>query len=188
VAEQEVTEKIAGDVREGMEKTQREFLLRQQLAAIRKELGDDSPEGTDDYRTASRTPTWPTGHAGRVAVGQDSACEIGVGHGGAVVDAEHDGQPQRVPAADEGFVQDAVLPDPLRLDLVGQQPGEVVVADRPGAQRGDPGDQDVPVGGVRPGSQSELRLLLNTWRQQKVRPARRVGTTHRSRQQPWTRS
>jgi ATP-dependent Lon protease len=51
VAEQEVTEKISNDVREGMEKTQREFLLRQQLAAIRKELGDDAPDGTDDYRT-----------------------------------------------------------------------------------------------------------------------------------------
>jgi ATP-dependent Lon protease len=41
VAEQEVSEKISNDVREGMEKTQREFLLRQQLAAIRKELGED---------------------------------------------------------------------------------------------------------------------------------------------------
>jgi len=50
VAEQDVTEKIAGDVREGMEKTQREFLLRQQLAAIRKELGESEPDGSDDYR------------------------------------------------------------------------------------------------------------------------------------------
>ncbi|HZZ50016.1 MAG TPA: endopeptidase La [Pseudonocardia sp.] len=50
VAEQEVTEKIADDVREGMEKTQREFLLRQQLAAIRKELGESEPDGGDDYR------------------------------------------------------------------------------------------------------------------------------------------
>lgn len=50
VAEQEVSEKISNDVREGMEKQQREFLLRQQLAAIRKELGEDDPEGTDDYR------------------------------------------------------------------------------------------------------------------------------------------
>lgn len=50
VAEQEVSEKISNDVREGMEKQQREFLLRQQLAAIRKELGEDDPEGSDDYR------------------------------------------------------------------------------------------------------------------------------------------
>ena len=34
------TEKIRKDVREGMDKQQREFLLRQQLAAIRKELGE----------------------------------------------------------------------------------------------------------------------------------------------------
>jgi ATP-dependent Lon protease len=33
-----------------MEKTQKEFLLRQQLAAIRKELGEGEPDGSDDYR------------------------------------------------------------------------------------------------------------------------------------------
>jgi ATP-dependent Lon protease len=53
VAEQDVAETIRNDVREGMEKQQREFLLRQQLAAIRKELAElggrpDSEE--DDYR------------------------------------------------------------------------------------------------------------------------------------------
>jgi ATP-dependent Lon protease len=51
IAEQEVTERITNDVREGLEKSQREFLLRQQLAAIRKELGEDEPDGTGDYRT-----------------------------------------------------------------------------------------------------------------------------------------
>ncbi|MEU3009264.1 endopeptidase La [Nocardia asteroides] len=51
IAEVEVTEKISEDVREGMEKSQREFLLRQQLNAIRKELGEDEPDGADDYRT-----------------------------------------------------------------------------------------------------------------------------------------
>ncbi len=50
LAEAEVTDKIGENVREGMEKTQREFLLRQQLAAIRKELGEGEPEGSDDYR------------------------------------------------------------------------------------------------------------------------------------------
>jgi ATP-dependent Lon protease len=51
LAEVEVSDKIRDDVREGMEKSQREFLLRQQLAAIRKELGEDEPEGAEDYRT-----------------------------------------------------------------------------------------------------------------------------------------
>ncbi|HKD97941.1 MAG TPA: endopeptidase La [Micromonosporaceae bacterium] len=51
LAEQEVAEKITEDVREGIEKGQREFLLRQQLAAIRKELGEDEPDGAGDYRT-----------------------------------------------------------------------------------------------------------------------------------------
>jgi ATP-dependent Lon protease len=50
IAETEVNDKISSDVREGMEKSQREFLLRQQLNAIRKELGEDEPEGADDYR------------------------------------------------------------------------------------------------------------------------------------------
>ncbi len=50
-AELDVTEKIQNDVREGMDKRQREFLLREQLAAIRKELGEDEPEGAEDYRT-----------------------------------------------------------------------------------------------------------------------------------------
>ncbi len=50
VAESEVSEKIESDVRESLEKSQREFLLRQQLAAIRKELGEGDPDGGDDYR------------------------------------------------------------------------------------------------------------------------------------------
>jgi ATP-dependent Lon protease len=50
LAELEVSDRIRDDVREGMEKSQREFLLRQQLAAIRKELGEDEPDGADDYR------------------------------------------------------------------------------------------------------------------------------------------
>lgn len=51
LAEMEVADKIRGDVREGMEKSQREFLLRQQLAAIRQELGEGEPDGADDFRT-----------------------------------------------------------------------------------------------------------------------------------------
>jgi ATP-dependent Lon protease len=50
LAETEVNDRIAEDVRAGMDKQQKEFLLRQQLAAIRKELGEGEPEGSDDYR------------------------------------------------------------------------------------------------------------------------------------------
>ncbi|WP_240134936.1 endopeptidase La [Streptomyces sp. MUM 178J] len=56
LAEQDVAEAIAKDVQEGVDKQQREFLLRRQLDAVRKELrqlngepadGEDEP---DDYR------------------------------------------------------------------------------------------------------------------------------------------
>jgi ATP-dependent Lon protease len=50
LAEAELTDKIGEDVRDGMEKQQRDYLLRQQLAAIRKELGEGEPEGAEDYR------------------------------------------------------------------------------------------------------------------------------------------
>ncbi|MDP9069785.1 MAG: endopeptidase La [Actinomycetota bacterium] len=53
LAELELAERIRNDVAEGLEKTQRDFLLRQQLAAIRKELGEGGGEGdgsADDYR------------------------------------------------------------------------------------------------------------------------------------------
>jgi ATP-dependent Lon protease len=50
LAETEVNEQIETDVRESLDKSQREFLLRQQLAAIRKELGEGEPDGSDDYR------------------------------------------------------------------------------------------------------------------------------------------
>ena len=53
IAELDVAETIQNDVREGMEKQQREFLLRQQLAAIRKELSELSGEPgseEEDYR------------------------------------------------------------------------------------------------------------------------------------------
>lgn len=46
LAEAEVSDKIDEDVRESVEKRNREYLLREQLRAIRKELG----EGSDDYR------------------------------------------------------------------------------------------------------------------------------------------
>jgi len=54
LADLALRERIKTDVEEGMEKTQREFLLRRQLESIRKELGelsgsDDSDP--DDYRT-----------------------------------------------------------------------------------------------------------------------------------------
>ncbi|GAA2059910.1 endopeptidase La [Williamsia deligens] len=59
LAEVEVNDKIAGDVRDGMEKQQKEFLLRQQLAAIRKELGEGEPEGSDDYRARVESADLP---------------------------------------------------------------------------------------------------------------------------------
>ena len=55
LADLTLRERIKTDVEEGMEKTQREFLLRRQLEAIRKELGqlskgDGDEADPDDYR------------------------------------------------------------------------------------------------------------------------------------------
>ena len=55
LADLTLREKIKSDVEEGMEKTQREFLLRRQLDAIRKELNqlsgsEGSEDDPDDYR------------------------------------------------------------------------------------------------------------------------------------------
>ncbi|SEB29821.1 ATP-dependent Lon protease [Amycolatopsis tolypomycina] len=51
LAELEVTDTIRKDVAEGMEKQQKEFLLRRQLEAIRKELGElDGTADETDYR------------------------------------------------------------------------------------------------------------------------------------------
>jgi ATP-dependent Lon protease len=54
LADLTLRERIKTDVEEGMEKTQREFLLRRQLESIRKELGQissDDEEDPEDYRT-----------------------------------------------------------------------------------------------------------------------------------------
>ncbi|MFF0472790.1 endopeptidase La [Streptomyces sp. NPDC004284] len=54
LAEQDVAESIAKDVQEGVDKQQREFLLRRQLEAVRKELrdlnGETEGDESDDYR------------------------------------------------------------------------------------------------------------------------------------------
>src|SRR5215468_133760 len=62
LAELDVAETIRKDVTEGMEKQQKEFLLRQQLDAVRKELneltgGGDSEE--DDYRARVEAANLP---------------------------------------------------------------------------------------------------------------------------------
>jgi ATP-dependent Lon protease len=50
LAELELTEKIRTEVSDGMEKQQREFLLRRQLDAIRKELGESDDDVVAEYR------------------------------------------------------------------------------------------------------------------------------------------
>jgi ATP-dependent Lon protease len=50
LADASLKEKIRSDVTEGMEKTQRDFLLRQQLEAIKKELGEGGADVTSQYR------------------------------------------------------------------------------------------------------------------------------------------
>ena len=59
LAELKVNEQIRTDVTEGVEKQQREYLLRQQLAAIRKELGEDDGDPSTDYRARLDAMTMP---------------------------------------------------------------------------------------------------------------------------------
>ncbi len=84
LAELEVSDRIRNDVREGMEKTQREFLLRQQLAAIRKELGEDEPDGAEDYRARVEQADLPAKvreaairEVGKLERGSDQSPEAG---------------------------------------------------------------------------------------------------------------
>ena len=48
LAEIDVKERIRGEVSENLEKRQREFILREQMAAIRKELGEEGADDTTD--------------------------------------------------------------------------------------------------------------------------------------------
>jgi ATP-dependent Lon protease len=61
LAELALKERIRSEVSDGMEKQQREFLLRQQLAAIRKELGEDtdSDDAVERYRARAEEPGVP---------------------------------------------------------------------------------------------------------------------------------
>ncbi|HXY44385.1 MAG TPA: LON peptidase substrate-binding domain-containing protein, partial [Acidimicrobiales bacterium] len=73
LADLTLRDQIKTSVEEGMEKTQREFLLRRQLEAIRKELGELSEEGTatgpDGYRERLETAGFP--EAVRTAVAKE---------------------------------------------------------------------------------------------------------------------
>ncbi len=74
-----MAETISNDVREGMEKQQREFLLRQQLAAIRKELAElDGTPATeqDDYRARIEAADLPE-HVSEAALREAAKLERG---------------------------------------------------------------------------------------------------------------
>src|SRR3972149_11230338 len=56
LASLELRKKVREDASEQMDKSQREYLLRQQMEAIKKELGDDTDLGGEDRRKlAERT-------------------------------------------------------------------------------------------------------------------------------------
>ena len=64
LAELELTEQIRTRVSEDVDKTQREFMLRRQLDAIRQELGelgDGEGVGSDDYRARLEAGAFPEG-------------------------------------------------------------------------------------------------------------------------------
>jgi ATP-dependent Lon protease len=72
LAELEVSETIQKDVQEGMEKQQREFLLRQQMAAIRKELAEldgKAESEEEDYRARVEAADLPE-HVAKAALAE----------------------------------------------------------------------------------------------------------------------
>ncbi|GAA1946114.1 endopeptidase La [Amycolatopsis minnesotensis] len=70
LAELEVNDTIRKDVAEGMEKQQKEFLLRRQLEAIKKELGElDGSGEDDDYRSRVESAELPA-HVRKAALSE----------------------------------------------------------------------------------------------------------------------
>jgi ATP-dependent Lon protease len=61
LADASLKEKIRSDVAEGMEKTQREFLLRQQLEAIKKQLNEGGSDVVSSYRERVAKAEMPEG-------------------------------------------------------------------------------------------------------------------------------
>jgi ATP-dependent Lon protease len=62
LAESALKDKIRTEVAEGMQRNQREYILRQQLEAIRKELGEDGDENiAEEYRKKIETAGMPEG-------------------------------------------------------------------------------------------------------------------------------
>ncbi|HEY8526212.1 MAG TPA: endopeptidase La [Acidimicrobiales bacterium] len=72
LAERQLSEKIRNDVSEGLEDRQREFLLRQQMEAIRKELGED---GDDELIAGYRERLSQLVEAGALAEDAQKAIE-----------------------------------------------------------------------------------------------------------------
>ncbi|HLQ61340.1 MAG TPA: LON peptidase substrate-binding domain-containing protein, partial [Candidatus Acidoferrales bacterium] len=61
LAERSVKDRIRSEVAEGMEKRQREFILRQQLEAIKKELGEEGEDVAAEYRRRLAEVEMPEG-------------------------------------------------------------------------------------------------------------------------------
>jgi ATP-dependent Lon protease len=61
LADASLKEKIRSEVSEGMEKTQREFLLRQQMEAIKKQLGEGGGDLVSGYRERIAAAGMPDG-------------------------------------------------------------------------------------------------------------------------------
>jgi hypothetical protein len=90
--------------------------------------------------------------------GQEVAGDERVLAGGGLGDAEHQGQVQWVRPAGHCLVQHAIAADALDADAVVLQVEiDVAPADRPVPEGGLLRDQDMPVGGVRPGGAAAVK-------------------------------
>src|ERR1035441_5474933 len=91
-------------------------------------------------------------------LGQEVAGDERVLAGGALGDAEHQGQVQRVGTAGQCLVEDAVAADALDADAVGLQVEvDVAPGDRSLSEDGLLRDENVPAGSMRPGGAAVVK-------------------------------
>ena len=108
-----MAESIRNDVTEGVDKQQREYLLRQQLEAIRKELG----EGDGDVVAAMHVNDWDAGDVIKAAVESGAPVRVSLMNP-AETTCRSPAAPPRSSMSPKRARSSAVMPRPPELCIV----------------------------------------------------------------------